>query len=225
MALNKTLNATCDLDGYFFCRMPDNALEVDVKIKTIWGKYTMFQDTYPHTEKYCSWDRADRRSSVHTRRRRTPQREVIMSSNDNTNSETDVPVGEGLGYPHKVVIDPEYAANISHTEEEELNNVEGNRSNFIGEYCEKCVGTHNRCWCNSSDWGEELVDIENPTDADPTLESKRPSPTSIRHPPSRWAEFRRRTISKSKAALENSKHMTIENSKSISTAEFNNNNM
>ena len=99
MALNKTVNATCDLEGYLFCRMPEDALEVEVKIKTKWGKYTMFQDTYTHTEKYCSWDRADRRSSVCTRRRRTPQREVIVSSNDNTNSETDVPVGEGFGYP------------------------------------------------------------------------------------------------------------------------------
>ena len=79
-----------------------------------------------------------------------------MISNDNTNSETDVPVGEGLGYPPQVVIDPEYAANVSHTEEEELNNVEENRSNFIGEYCEKCVGTHSRCWCNSSNWGERV---------------------------------------------------------------------
>ena len=103
MALNKTLNTTCDLDGYLFCRMPDNALEVEVKIMTRWGKYTMFQDTYTHTEKYCSWDRADRRSSVHTRRR-IPQREVIMSSNDNTNSETNVPVGEDLGYPLRYLL-------------------------------------------------------------------------------------------------------------------------
>ena len=49
--------------------------------------------------------------------------------------------------------------------------------------------------------GEELVDIENPTNADPTLESKWPSPKSFRQPPSGWAEFRRRTISKSKAVL------------------------
>ena len=147
-----------------------------------------------------------------------------MSSNDNTNSETDVPVGEGLGYPPKVVIDPEYAVNVSHTEEE-LNNVEGNRQNFIGKYCEKCVGIYNRCWCNSSDWDEELVDIENPTNADPTLERKRPSSTSFRQPPSGWAEFRRRTISKSKAILENGKHLAIKNCKSISTEEFNNNNM
>ena len=75
-----------------------------------------------------------------------------MSSNNNTytNSKTDVPVGEGLGYAPQVVIDQEFATNISHTEDE-LSNVEENRLNFIGEYGEKCVATHNRCWCNSSD--------------------------------------------------------------------------
>ena len=36
----------------------------------------------------------------------------------------------------------------------------------------KCGKT--RCWCNSSNWGEELVDVENPTNTDPTLENKRP---------------------------------------------------
>ena len=45
-----------------------------------------------------------------------------MSSNTNTNLETDVSVGEGLGYLPQVVTDPEYAANVSHTEEQ-LNNV------------------------------------------------------------------------------------------------------
>ena len=72
MAFNETLNTTCDLDGYLFCRMPEDTLEVEVKIKTKWGKRTMFQDTYTQTEKFHSWDRADRRSSAHTRRRRTP---------------------------------------------------------------------------------------------------------------------------------------------------------
>ena len=97
MALNKTLSATCDLDGYLFCRMPEDTLEVEVKIKTKWEKYTMFQDTYTWTEKHSSWDRADRRSGLCTRRRRTPRKEV--SSHDNTTSETNVPVGQGLGYP------------------------------------------------------------------------------------------------------------------------------
>ena len=78
MALNKTLN-TCDLDGYLFCRMPTDHLEVEIKVKTKWGKYSMFQDTYTRTEKYHAWDRADRRSSVRTRRRRTPHREARNS--------------------------------------------------------------------------------------------------------------------------------------------------
>ena len=72
MALNKTCNATCDLIGYLFCRMPEDTLEVENNVKTKWGKYTVFQYTYTHTEKYCSWDRADRRSSMCTGRRRTP---------------------------------------------------------------------------------------------------------------------------------------------------------
>ena len=37
MALNKTLNPTCDLDGYLFCRMPGDTLEVEIKVKTKWG--------------------------------------------------------------------------------------------------------------------------------------------------------------------------------------------
>ena len=101
MALNKKiLNVTCNLNGYLFCRMPEDTLEVEVKVKTKWEKHTLFQDTYTQTEKYCSWDRADKRSNVCTRRRRTPKREV-HSSHDNTTSETDIPVGEGFGYPHR----------------------------------------------------------------------------------------------------------------------------
>ena len=38
MALNKTLNATCDLDGYLFCRMPEDTLEVEVKNQNKIGK-------------------------------------------------------------------------------------------------------------------------------------------------------------------------------------------
>ena len=147
MALNKTLNASCDLEGYLFCRMAEDALEVEVKIKTKWGKYTMLQDTYTHTEKYHSWDRADRRSSVCTRRRRTPWRDTWWSWVAMTTliQKLMCPLGEGFSYPPQVFTDPEFAANVSHTEEEEVNNVEGNRHKFIGEYCEKCIGIHDRC--------------------------------------------------------------------------------
>ena len=150
MALNKISNAMCNLDGYLFCRMPADALEVEIKVKTKWGKYSMFQNTYTRTEKYCAWDRADRRSSVRTRRRRTPHREIRSSHENNTASETDVPVGQGFRYPPQVFTDPEYAATIPQTEEEE----EGVSNNkYLGKYCElctKCGETY--CWCNSLDW-------------------------------------------------------------------------
>ena len=138
--------------------------------------------------------------------------------------QTDVPVGQGLGYPPQVFTDPEFAANVSHTEEEGVNNdVEGNRHQFIGNYCETCDKCgETRCWCNSSDWGEELVDVENPN-ANPTLENKTPSPKSVRKPPAGWTEHRRRTISK--AAQESNRKIVIENCKTISKEEYNNNNM
>ena len=119
MSLNKTLNVTCNLDGYLFCRMPAYTLEVEINVKTKWGIYSMFQDTYAHTEKYCTWDRADRRSSMQTRRRRTPHREVNSSHDDNTMSEIDVLVGQGLRYPPQVFTDPEFAATVPQMEEEE----------------------------------------------------------------------------------------------------------
>ena len=124
--------------------------------------------------------------------------------------------------PPQVFINLEFATNVSHTEDE-LSNVEDNRLNLIGEYCEKCVGNHKRCWYNSSNWDEELVDIENPTNnTDPNLESEKPSHTSVRQPPPGWSEFRKKAISKSKTMLESSDNLTIKNCNSVSTEEFNN---
>ena len=80
MAQNQALNATCNLNGSLYCQMPADTVEVEVKIKTKWGKYTLVQVDNSRTDKYHSWDRADRRTNIHTRRRRTPQREVV--SND-----------------------------------------------------------------------------------------------------------------------------------------------
>ena len=139
-------------DGYLFCRMPGDTLEVEIKVKTKWGKYTMFQDTYTHSEKYCSWDREDRRSSVCTREEENTPKGSNVSSQDNTTSETNIPVGEGFGYPPQVFTDAEFAAEVPHTEEEE----EVNNDKFIGNYCEicdKCGET--RCWCNTLQTGEK----------------------------------------------------------------------
>ena len=95
--------------------------------------------------------------------------------------------------------------------------------NFIEEYGEKCIGKHDRCWCNSSNWDEDLIDIENSTNnTNPNLESKKPSQTSFRQPPQGWSESRRKVISQNKTLLESSDNLQIKNCTSVSTEEFNN---
>ena len=138
--------------------MPADMVEVEVKIKTNWGKYTLVQGDNSRTEKYHSWDRADRRTKMHTRRRRTPQREV---ANDDSHTEIDIPTGEGFRYPPKIFTDPGFTANVPHTEQ---SNTEEDRVSFIGDYCGKCASQYNRCWCNTSNWSEDLVTIENNND-------------------------------------------------------------
>ena len=72
MEMNKALNVSCDFCGYLVCQMPDNVMEVELKVKTTMDKYTLIKDFYIRTERYCPWDRADRSVHIHTRRRRTP---------------------------------------------------------------------------------------------------------------------------------------------------------
>ena len=79
--------------------------------------------------------------------------------------------------------DPEYAAEVPHTEEEVSNNVDEERQTGSGnDACATCGETY--CWCNCSDWGEGLLDVKNPN-TNPTL-AKKPSPENSRKPPAGW---------------------------------------
>ena len=117
MASNKSLNAACNLDGYLLGKMPAGALEVELKVKTTWGKFNMVQDIHTRTEKYHAWEKANGRSTIKTRKRKAPHKMTIMQTEQNT-SETDVPTGEGFRYPPQVLTDPMYAAIIPQMEEE-----------------------------------------------------------------------------------------------------------
>ena len=68
-------------------------------------------------------------------------------------SETDIPTGQGLGYPPQIFTDPTHMTTMTHTESE--GEMEQERK-FLGRYykfCDRCNETH--CWCSSSDWEKD----------------------------------------------------------------------
>ena len=72
--MNKQLNTSCDFqDGLLVCELAKDTVEVELKVKRKWGKYTLIEDRYSRTEKFHPWDRADRRVRINTRRRRMPR--------------------------------------------------------------------------------------------------------------------------------------------------------
>ena len=62
MECNGTLNLSYDFKGYLVCQIPTNKVEVELKIKTTWGKYTFTKDTCMRTKRNHPWDRVDRRA-------------------------------------------------------------------------------------------------------------------------------------------------------------------
>ena len=116
MPYNNSLNATCDLNEYLYCKMPMGALEVQLKVKTTWGKFTMVQDTHTKMEKYCMWEKAQR-IPIRSRKRRTPYKTTNKQTEDSM-SETDIPTGQGFRYPPQIFTDPTYATTTTHRESE-----------------------------------------------------------------------------------------------------------
>ena len=51
MEMNKALNVSCDFDGYLIYQIPGNTVEVELKIKTTRGKFTLIRDAYTRTER------------------------------------------------------------------------------------------------------------------------------------------------------------------------------
>ena len=123
MDYNKPLNVSCDFNGYLVCQIPKNTINVELKIKTTQGKYTLNKDTYTRMERYHPWDRADSRTQIHTKKRRTPRRETVNIDIpvDSTSSETDILDGEGFVYVPMVFMDPDFAGTVPQTEIEGSN--------------------------------------------------------------------------------------------------------
>ena len=51
MEMNKALNAACNFKGYLVCQILDSMVEVELKIKTTRGKYTLIKDAHARMKK------------------------------------------------------------------------------------------------------------------------------------------------------------------------------
>ena len=149
MAFNKSLNAICDLNDYLVCKMPEGTLEIEVKVKTTWAKFTLVQNTHIRTERYHTLEKAQ---MCHTKSRkgRIPHKVASVHTEENS-SEIDTPTDLVIGTPPQNFTDPTYTAAVTHTDSE--GEVTHN-TNFLGKYCNRCGETC--CWCFSSDWEDRL---------------------------------------------------------------------
>ena len=169
MSVNKQLNVSCDFLGDLVCQIPKDVVEVELKVKTKRGKYTLIKDFHTRTEKYHSWDRADHGARVHVRRGRgMPHHDNSnnecknpISNSTCTNSGTYIPTGKGMGYPPKSFTNPKVSETITHSDTGNDSEVEiPPHIPFIGDYCKTCISKWPRCICKpSSDWEENPIDI------------------------------------------------------------------
>ena len=137
------LSMSLDFQGYLVCQIPADALEVELKIKTKWGKFTIHTDQFTRTEKYRAWRKANR-CKIHTRRRKH-----LSSSHLNISSDSSMLFnhGHGLEYPSKIFID-------SNSDQEFPPHIP-----ILEDYCRTCLTEKVRCFCQPmSDWSGELID-------------------------------------------------------------------
>ena len=58
MEHNNALNASCNFNtGYLICDIPDNTVQIVVKIKTTFGKHMLVEDRDRRMVKYRPWGR------------------------------------------------------------------------------------------------------------------------------------------------------------------------
>ena len=137
------LSVSIDFQGYLVCQIPVDALEVELRIKTKWGKITLHADQFTRTEKYRAWRKANR-WKIHSRRRRCLSDSHLNILSD---SSTFINQGQGLRYPPKIILD-------SDSDQEFPPHIP-----ILQDYCRTCLTEKVRCSCQpTSNWSGELID-------------------------------------------------------------------
>ena len=143
MSQPQPLSISVDFQGYLVCHIPADALEVELKIKTKWGKFTLHTDQFTRMEKYRAWRKATK-CKIHSRRRKH-----LSDSHLNISSDSSMFInhGQGLGSPPKIFLDSDpdqdFPPHIP----------------IFEDYCRTCLTEKVRCSCQPmSDWSGELID-------------------------------------------------------------------
>ena len=137
--------------------MPQDVVEVELKIKTKWGKFILLQDFHTRTEKYRPWSRAINRVRIHSRRRQPHHNRTEEEGPHNpvsTDSGTFITNGYEMGYPPKIFTSPNYVDSDT-----DIETIPPDIPN-LDEYCQTCISKKTRCICKPlSDWDADLIDI------------------------------------------------------------------
>ena len=145
------LCVSLDFQGYLVCQIPKDTLEVELKIKTKWGKFTLHMDQFTRTEKCRSWRKVNR-CKIHSRRRQHHMSDSHL--NASSDSGTVINNGQGLGFPPKIFIDSD------------MDNEFPPHIPILEDYCRTCLTEKVRCSCQpTSNWSGELIDTTQPDPA------------------------------------------------------------
>ena len=150
------LSVACDFQGFLVCQMPKDVVEIELKRKTKWEKFTLHTDQHTRTEKYRLWKMVNH-CRIHSRRR-LPYHERTGDHhlNCSTDSGTFINSGQGMGYPPKTFIG-------SDTDEDIPPHIPD-----IEDFCWTCLTRKVRCTCKPmSNWSADLIDITQPDPPNP----------------------------------------------------------
>ena len=140
------LYVSLDFQGFLVCQVPKDAIEVMLKIKTKWGKFTLHTDQFTRTEKYRVWKKVNCHK-IHFRRRQ-PYNISDSHLNVSTDSGTFINSSQGMGFPPKVFIDSDSDQDIPP------------HIPILEDYCRACLTEKVKCSCNPvSDWSAEPLDV------------------------------------------------------------------
>ena len=121
-------------------------IEMELKIKTKWGKFTLHTDQHTGTEKYRPWKMASH-CRIHSRRR-LPCHKRPDEHQGSTDSGTFINSGQGMWYPPTTLI-------ASDTDEDILSHIPD-----LEDFCRMCLTKKITSTCKPmSDLSADLIDI------------------------------------------------------------------